>query len=59
MGNFLRNLALLIVLGIILFVVAPSMMKQVVGVYNGLGILPIIIILVVLAALPRRNRRRR
>jgi len=59
MGNFLRNLALLAVLGAILFIVAPDMMRQVLGLYNGLRILPIFILLVILAALPRRNRRRR
>ncbi len=59
MGNFLRNQALLAVLVVILFIVVPDIMKQVFGLYNGLGILPIFIILVIIAALPRKDRQRR
>lgn len=58
MGDFLRNLALLVFLGIVVFLLFPDMMKGVFGVYNGLGILPVVVILVFLAALPRRKRRR-
>ncbi len=59
MGNFLRNLAFWVVVGVMLFVVAPDIMKGVFGIYNGLGILPIFILLVIIAALPRRYRQRR
>ena len=59
MRNFLRNLALLLVLVLLLFIVFPDMMKQVIGVYNGLGFLPIIILVLIVAALPRKGRRRR
>jgi hypothetical protein len=59
MRNFLRNLALLAVLAIALFLVAPDTMKGVLRIYNGLGLLPIIAILVIPAALPRKSRGRR
>ena len=58
MGNFLRNLAFLVGVGVVLFIVAPDAMKGVFQVYNGLGILPIFILLVVIAALPSRKRSR-
>jgi len=58
MGNFLRNLAFFVGVGVVLFIVAPDIMKGVFGVYNGLGILPIFILLVVIAALPSRKRSR-
>ena len=58
MGSFLRNLALLIVLAVVLFVVAPDMMRQVFGLFNGLGILPIFLLMVVIAALPGGKRLR-
>ena len=59
MSSFLRNLALLVVLGIVIFLLFPDMMKGVFGVYNGLGLLPVMVVLVILAALPRKKRRRR
>jgi hypothetical protein len=61
MRNFLRNLALLAILAIALFLVAPDTVKGVLGIYNGLGLLPIVAIMVILAALPRKplGRRRR
>jgi hypothetical protein len=58
MGKFLQNLALLAVLAVVLFVVAPDTMQQVLSIYNGLGIMPVILLLVILAALPRGKRRR-
>jgi len=57
MRDFLRNLALLAGLAILLFIVAPDIMRQILGIYNGLGILPIVAVLILLAALPRRTRR--
>jgi hypothetical protein len=58
MAKFLRNLAYLVALGVILLIVFPGIMKQVFSIYNGLGILPVIVILVILAALPAGKRRR-
>lgn len=58
MLNFLKNLAMLVALGVVLFIIAPDIMRQIFGLYGGLGILPIFILLVILAALPRRKRRR-
>jgi hypothetical protein len=57
MRNFLINLAILAVIAIALFVMFPDILRQVVGLYDGLGILPIVILLVILSALPRRKRR--
>ena len=59
MRSFLQNLALLAGLVLLLFIVFPDIMKQVIGIYNGLGILPIVILAIILAALPRKRRRRR
>jgi hypothetical protein len=41
MSSFLRNLSILIVIFIALFILFPGMMGQVFGLYNGLGILPV------------------
>jgi hypothetical protein len=59
MKNFLINLAFFIFLGVVLLILFPDIMRQVFGLYNGLGILPIFILLVVVAALPRRKRGKR
>ena len=59
MRSFFQNLALLVALLILVFIVAPDTMKQVIGIYNGLGILPIVILLIIMRALPRKRRRRR
>ena len=59
MTSFLRNLALLAGLAIVLFIIAPEGMKGILDVYNGLGIIPIIVIMVIVAAIPKKSRRRR
>lgn len=56
MKDFLYNLALIIGIAIVIYIAFPSITKGVLQVYNGLGILPII--MVILAALPRKSRRR-
>lgn len=55
--DFLRNLAILVIIGIFLLIAAPDMMRQV---FELLGALfgPILILLVVVAALPRKRRSR-
>jgi len=58
MKDFLRNLGILLVLAIIVFALFPDIMQQVFGLYNGLGILPVFIIMVVLSAIPKKRRRR-
>jgi hypothetical protein len=58
MKNFLINLGILIGLGIIIFILYPDIVKQIFGLYNGLGILPVFILMVIFAAPPRRKRRR-
>jgi hypothetical protein len=57
--DLLLNLAILAVIGIVLFALFPDIMRQVLGLYDGLGILPVMVILVILAALPKRKRRKR
>ena len=53
---FLRNLAYLFIIGVIIYLIFPGMMKQVFQVYGALfG--PIAIILVIVAALPRKSRK--
>ncbi len=59
MRGFLFNLTFLVILGIVIFIAFPSITSQVFGVYNGLGILPLFIFAVIIAAIPRRSRRRR
>lgn len=59
MRDFLFNLFVLLVFGLVFFLLFPDISKGILQVYNGLGILPIFLLMVVLAALPRRKRRRR
>lgn len=59
MRDFLFNLSVLLVFGLVFFLLFPDISKGILQVYNGLGILPIFLLMVVLAALPRRKRRRR
>jgi hypothetical protein len=59
MRDFLLNLSGLVLIGLVLFLLFPNISKGILQVYNGLGILPIFILMVVVAALPRRKRRRR
>lgn len=56
--DFMINLAFLVGLGVVLFLVAPDMMKQV---YDAFGLIlgPIAILFVIVKALPQKNRRRR
>jgi tetratricopeptide (TPR) repeat protein len=56
--DFLRNLAILIAIGVVLFIVAPDFMNSVFQLYGAL-LGPIIIVLVVVAALPRKKRVKR
>lgn len=54
--NFLRNLVFLIVIGIVLFLVNPEIMRQMVGFFGQLfG--PLAILMIVVGALPRRRKR--
>ena len=56
--NFIKNLAFLAIIGVVLFIAAPDMMKQVFELYDGLFGPTIIILLIVVAALPRKRRSR-
>jgi hypothetical protein len=58
MKTFIRNLAILNGFIILLFILFPDIMKGVGMVYNGLGILPIVILLIIITAIPMRSRRR-
>lgn len=57
MRDFLQNL-LLSGLGLIVIIFFPQVL-EIFGVYNALGILPFVIVIILLAALPRRRSRRR
>ena len=52
--NFLKNLGFLLVIGIVLFFVAPNMMRQV---FDAFGQLfgPLAIIMIIVAALPSKR----
>lgn len=55
--DFLRNLLILIGIGIILYLISPSIMGDIFRLYGAIfG--PIAIILLIVAALPRKRRRR-
>jgi len=52
----LRNLGLLIIIGLVLIVLFPDMMKQIFQLYGGLfG--PVALVLIIVAALPLKKRR--
>jgi len=53
--NFLRNLVLLIVIGLGLFLVFPNMMNQVFQLF-GMLLGPFALIIIVVAALPNKRR---
>ncbi len=53
--ELLRNLAILIGIGIVLFALYPNVMSQMIEVYSSLfG--PIAILFIIIAALPRRKK---
>jgi len=53
--TFLRNLSFLFLFGSILFIIAPDMMKQVFQLYGALfG--PLVIVIIIVTALPRKKR---
>jgi len=56
--GFLRNLALLAGLGLIVYLVEPEMVRQVIEAY-WLIFGPIVLLFVVVAAMPKRKRSRR
>lgn len=53
--RFLRNLFLLLVIGIVLYVVSPGIFNQVAEVYGLLFGPVIVVFLIIAAALPRRS----
>jgi len=55
--GFLTNLLIIAAIGVVLFIVAPDMMKQVFQLYGGLFGPIVIVLLIIVAALPRRRRR--
>ncbi|MEW5868516.1 MAG: hypothetical protein AB1894_04520 [Chloroflexota bacterium] len=55
--DFIRNLVILAILGIVLFVLFPDIMRQVFELYSAL-LGPIAILVVVVAALPQKKRKR-
>ncbi len=56
--GFLRNLGLLLIIGLILFILFPDMMKQIFQLYGTL-LGPVAIVVIIVAALPRKKRRKR
>lgn len=55
--NLLINIGILLAIGVVLYLVAPDVMRQVFQLFKGIYGPAIIILLVVVAALPRRRRR--
>jgi hypothetical protein len=56
--DFLRNLVLLLIIGLVLFIIFPDTMNQAFQLYAAL-LGPIAILIVVIGALPRRKRKQR
>ena len=56
--DFVRNLVVLLVIGVVLFFMFPDMMKQVFELY-GLMFGPLALIILVVIALPRKKRKSR
>ncbi len=54
--NFLRNLILLGVIGVVLFIVFPDMMSQIFGLYGALFGPGLVLLVIIVAALPRKNQ---
>jgi len=59
MKDFFRNLVILALVAIVVFLVFPDLMRQIFGLFNGLGILAFFVLMVIMSALPRKSRRRR
>ncbi len=57
LSDFLRNLAILAVIGLALYVISPSIMTQVFNLFGTLFGPLIVILLIAAAALPRKRRR--
>lgn len=58
--DFLTNLAFLVAAAIVLLLVLPKdMLAGVLQIYDALGLLPVVLLLAVLMAIPRRRRNRR
>jgi peptidoglycan/LPS O-acetylase OafA/YrhL len=55
--DFIRNLMLLVVIGIVLYMLFPDMMRQIFKLYGAL-LGPVAIVVLVVAALPRKHSRR-
>ncbi len=55
--NWLKNLGILLVIGILIYLMFPAMMKQVFELY-GMIFGPIIFVLILVYSLPRKGRRR-
>ena len=55
--GFLRNLGALLIIGLVLFVLFPDMIKQVFHLYGAL-LGPLFILMLIIAALPRKRRNR-
>ena len=55
--GFLTNLLILVAIGVVLFIAAPDMMKGVFQLYGGLFGPGLVVVLIIVAALPRKRRR--
>ena len=54
---FIQNLGILLLIGLILFIIFPDIMSQVFQVYGLVFTPALIVILIIVAALPRKRRR--
>lgn len=53
--NWLKNLGFLLIIGFVLFIAFPDMMKQVIELF-GMVFGPLILVILLVAALPKRRR---
>jgi hypothetical protein len=56
MRDFLVNLAFMAIIVIVLFILMPAQMRQTMEIYAGLGLVPVLIVVALVKALPRRSK---
>jgi uncharacterized membrane protein YhaH (DUF805 family) len=52
--DFLRNIIIILLTVLVLFILFPSMMRQVLQIYGGLFALGVLLVFFIIAALPRK-----
>lgn len=56
--DFSRNPIILLLIGVIMYAISLATFRTILELYASLGVLPFILIMLILTALPRRRKRR-